>query len=233
MTKTAICDECGAEFNDDFNSVLKSRKPCPVCGSTNRRISGWLELKESHHDQMSGTVLISAPNTVDLLLQTVVIPGLKTDEGRLIEAVAEPWFEIIALINRDPSIAYQIKPRKWEEIIAGGYERAGFDEVTLTPSSGDFGRDIIAVKYGIGTIRVIDQVKAFKPGHFVTANDVRALLGVLQGDTASKGFLTTTSDFAPRLRDDPLIKPHVPARIGLINGEVLFARLNDLAKRRG
>jgi restriction system protein len=63
----------------------------------------------------------------------------------------------------------------------------------------DHGRDVIAVKRGLGFVRVIDQVKAYKPTHLVTADDVRALIGVLHGDGASKGFLTTTSDFAPRL----------------------------------
>jgi restriction system protein len=56
--------------------------------------------------------------------------------------------------------------------------------VTLTPRSGDYGRDVIAVKRGLGFIRVIDRVKAYKPDHLVTADDVRALMGVLQGDGA-------------------------------------------------
>ena len=112
----------------------------------------------------------------------------------------------------------------------GAYWKAGFDEVTLTPSSGDFGRDIIAVKHGLGTVRIIDQVKAYGPNHLVTADDVRALFGVLQGDKASKGFLTTTSDFAPRLRNDILLKPFIPAQLELINGKMLLARLEELAK---
>jgi restriction system protein len=171
-------------------------------------------------------------NTASLLLQAVVVPGAKTDEGLLIEAVALPWFEIIELLSRDPSLAYQIKDRKWEEIIAGAYQRAGFDEVTLTPRSGDFRRDVIAVKRGLGTIRIIDQVKAYGPNHLVTADDVRALLGVLQGDKASKGFLTTTSDFAPKLRHDILLKPFMPAQLELINGKMLLARLEELAKKK-
>jgi restriction system protein len=171
-------------------------------------------------------------NTASLLLQAVVVPGAKTDEGLLIEAVALPWFEIIELLSWDPCLAYQIKDRKWEEIIAGAYQRAGFDEVTLTPRSGDFGRDVIAVKRGLGTIRIIDQVKAYGPNHLVTADDVRALLGVLQGDKASKGFLTTTSDFAPKLRHDILLKPFMPAQLELINGKMLLARLEELAKKK-
>jgi restriction system protein len=101
--------------------------------------------------------------------------------------------------------------------------------VTLTPRSGDFGRDVIAVKRGL---RVIDQVKAYSPENLVTADDVRALIGVLHGDGASKGFLTTTSDFAPRLRTDPLILPFMPSRLELIDGKALITRLDALAKMR-
>jgi restriction system protein len=171
-------------------------------------------------------------DTAKLLLQTVIVPGARTDEGRLIEAVTLPWFDIVSLLTKDPSAAYEISPEKWEEIIAGAYHKAGFDEVTLTPRSGDFGRDVIAIKKGLGSVRVIDQVKAFRPPHLVTANDVRALMGVLQGDGASKGFLTTTSDFAPMLRTDPLIVPLMPARLELVNGPMLIARLEELARNR-
>jgi len=163
-----------------------------------------------------------------LLLQTLIVPGNKTNEGQLIEAVTLPWFEILEAIRKDPRLMHEIAARKWEEIIAGAYKRANFDEVILTPRSGDLGRDVIAIKRGIGTVRVIDHVKAYKPGHLVTADDVRALLGVMIGDGASKGFLTTTSDFAPRLKDDPLLVPFMPSRIELVNGAALEKRLSEL-----
>lgn len=143
-----------------------------------------------------------------------------------------PWHEIVKLITRDPNAIFQIEARQWEEIIAAAYEQAGFDEVILTPRSGDYGRDVIAVKKGLGEVRIIDQVKAYKHGHLVTANDVRALMGVLQTDGASKGFLTTTSDFAPRIKDDPLITPLIPQRLGLINGEQLVAKLQEIANKK-
>jgi restriction system protein len=165
-------------------------------------------------------------------LNAVLVPAGATPEGQLIEAVSEPWFEIIEYLKQEPARAFQIPSRTWEELIAGAYRRAGFDEVTLTPRSADFGRDVIAIKRGIGSIRVIDQVKAFAPDHLVTAHDVQALLGVLQGDGASKGFLTTTSGFAPKLAQNPLITPFIPSRLELVNGEILLARLLELAKRR-
>lgn len=164
-----------------------------------------------------------------LLLQAIVLRGERTAEGTLIQAVAPPWFEIIALLQKDPSVAYQLSPERWEEMVAGAYQRWGFEEVTLTPRSGDRGRDVIAVKRGFGTVRIVNQVKAFKPSHLVTANDVRALIGVLPFDGSSKGCLTTTSDFAPGVHTDPSITYHMPARLELMNGPALFRQLGVLA----
>jgi restriction system protein len=180
----------------------------------------------AHSDISDPAVLLAN----SLVLQLVV--GKTVDEGRLIEIVTVPWFDIVDLIARNPQSMYEIPARKWEEIVAGAYKAAGFDEVILTPQSGDYGRDVIAIKKGLGQVRVIDQVKAFRPPHVVTADDVRALLGVLQGDGASKGFLTTTSDFAPKLRSDPLISPFVPSRLELVDGTLLVSRLRELARAR-
>src|SRR5437870_2194440 len=84
-----------------------------------------------------------------LVAQAVVELGWKTDEGYLVTAIAPAWFEILKVLESDPNTAFSIPPRKWEEIIAGAYERRGF-KVTLTPASGDFGRDVIAEKSGWG-----------------------------------------------------------------------------------
>ena len=175
-------------------------------------------------------VINDLPAAPPFLLQTVVIRGERVADGQLIEAVALPWLEIVAAIGRDARVAYQIPPHHWEELIAGAYKRAGFDEVILTPRSGDGGRDVIATKQALGTIRVIDQVKAYGPGHLVTADDVRSLLGVLHADGASKGFLTTTSDFAPKLRNDVLLQPFMPSRLELVNGTMLRDRLTSLVR---
>ena len=78
----------------------------------------------------------------------------------------------------------------------------------------------------------LGQRDKLTPPHLVTANDVRALMGVLQGDGASKGCLTTTSDFAPMIKTDPLIVPFIPSRLELVNGTELFARLEELARRK-
>jgi len=197
-----------------------------VAARSRRNAAAWMT-GENRPD--APLTLRAAEENTQLLLQAVVVPGERTDEGKLIEAVTIPWFDIIALLYQDLNMAFQITPEKWEAIVAQAYHKAGFDKVTLRPRSGDLGRDLIAVKKGLGFVRVIDQVKAFKPPHLVTGNDVRALMGVLETDGASKGFLTTTSDFAPRLKTDPLITPFMPARLELINGTMLIDRLEELA----
>ncbi len=227
MSDSVKCGACGTQFEVEKNEDPENRSPCPNCGSAKRHIS--IHVEDAINITVSLSAVIVVPN-VNLLLQTVIIPGGKTQEGLLVKAVSLPWFDIIELLKNDPSVAFQIPPDKWEEIVAGAYHKAGFDEVTLTPHSGDFGRDVIAIKKGIGSIRVIDQVKAFRQGHLVTANDVRALIGVLHGDKASKGFLTTTSDFAPKLEKDPLIIPFIPAQLELINGDKLLRRLQEITK---
>ena len=229
---TLNCNKCGADLSALKDPPSGERIPCPSCGST-ARAYGHIMLGGI---TVSGTATVSATlgkvaAAVGLLVQAIVIPGERTSEGSLIQALAPAWTEIIREIGANPSVAFQISPRRWEEIIAGAYHKAGFDEVTLTPASGDFGRDIIAVKRGLGSVRIIDQVKAYKPGHLVTADDVRALIGVVMTDQASKGFLTTTSDFAPRISTDPLIQSVIPARLELVNGVDLMARLEKLARQ--
>ncbi len=168
------------------------------------------------------------------LIQSIVALEENTDEGYIIKLISPAWIKIVELIRQDPQIMHKIPSRKWEELIAGAYDKAGFDKVTLTPRSGDLGRDVIAEKNGWGCIRIVDQVKAYKPGHLVTADDVRALLGVLQADrSATKGIVTTTSDFAPRILQDKLIQPFIPYRLELINGKQLLEHLKKLLNEGG
>ena len=166
------------------------------------------------------------PDPIPIVIQAIVESVGTTDEGSLIATLDPAWREINRLLAADPAALFLLSPRQLEELVAASYEKAGYDEVVLTPRSGDFGRDVIAVKRGWGSIRIIDQVKAYRSGHSVTANDVRALLGVLAGDPrASKGIVTTTSTFAPRLQSDPFVSPFMPYRLELVDGESLRQRL--------
>jgi restriction system protein len=173
------------------------------------------------------------PPVKELLIQALIIPGNKTAEGILIESVAIPWFEVIKLLEKDPAALDKLDWRKFEELVAGAYEREGFDEVILTPRSGDLGRDVIATKHGVGSIRIFDQVKKYAPGHLVKADEVRAMLGVITGAAnVSKGIVTTTSSFAPGIEDDPFLKPMMPFRLELKPRSILLPWLQGLAQRR-
>ncbi len=173
-----------------------------------------------------------------VLLQAVVTVSDKTEEGQVIQAVTAPWFKIIDLMQSDPEVIYELDWRKWEEIIAGAHKEFGFD-VVLTPRSNDKGRDIIATSEGLLSIRYLDQVKAYKPGHLVTADDVRSMVGVLSLEpNVSKGIITTTSDFAPGVKSDPQIQNLVPNRLELRSKDDLLmwlkaARLGEPPKPTG
>lgn len=169
-----------------------------------------------------------------MLLQAAIVElGEKTEEGRIIQAVAIPWLEIIAQVSKNPDFLFQVSWRKLEELIAGAYEREGWDEVTLTPPSSDGGRDVIAIKKGICSIRIIDQVKAYSAGQCVSAHDIRALIGVLASDpNVSKGYVTTTAKFAPKICDDTSINQFIPYRLELRDGEYLRNWLLQVANSR-
>jgi restriction system protein len=169
-------------------------------------------------------------NSPELLVQGILEVCGDTEDGKLIRAVSVPWRMIVNTLRRDWRTAFQISSEKWEELVAAAFDRAGYDEVVLTPRSGDHGRDVIAIKKGIGSIRIIDSVKAYKPGHLVRYDDVRALAGVLLGDQqASKGIVTTTSCFAPGIINDPFLKPLMPYRLELMDGAALQRWLENLA----
>lgn len=220
------CHDCGLPLEE-----ANAGEPCPRCGSLKSDITLYPEPIVARTQVSSPTIIVSPPESAPaVLLRAVVERGERTSEGDIIVSVLPAWRRIIQLLETDPSAAFQIDPRKWEEIIAGAYEEAGFDEVTLTPSSGDFGRDVIAVKRGLLTVRVIDQVKRYAPGHPVPADDVRALLGVLLADErATKGVVTTTSTFAPKLVEENAIMKFVPNRLELIDGTQLIPRLKAIA----
>src|SRR5262249_32022217 len=102
-------------------------------------------------------------------------------------------------------------------------------EVILTPRSNDKGRDVIATKKGLGSIRFFDQVKAYAPHRVVSAEEVRAMIGVLTADgNVSKGVITTTSQFAPGIMKDENIKRLMPYRLELKAREELLTWLENL-----
>jgi restriction system protein len=172
----------------------------------------------------------------EVLLQAVLVDvGRQCPQGVIIEAVSIPWFRLLEEIQRDPGLLHQFAryPRKFEEFIAAAYKASGWPEVILTPRSGDGGRDVIATRPGFGSIRFLEQCKAYSPNTLVTHDDVRAMLGVLQTDpNASKALITTTSDFQPGVIGSREFQPFMPHRLELKNGRQLRDWLSEISDCR-
>lgn len=170
----------------------------------------------------------------EILLQAEITTETgASNEGSIIKAISVPWIAIYESLKSDPDLlfAFAQNPGKFEEFIAAAYEKDGWDKVILTPRSGDGGRDVIAEKGGFGSIRFLDQCKAFSKRNLVRHDDVRAMLGVLSSDNnASKAVITTTSDFAPGVLTDNSIQQYVPNRLELRNGEQLLQWLSEIPK---
>jgi len=193
-------------------------------------------IRENKFDAPHGSATISwiaqedAPQ-IDINAE-LIVQGDKTNEGRLVLGVRIAWFEIIRHFQNNPEEIFRMDPRRFEELIAGAYEREGYS-VELTDRSGDGGRDVVATLHGVGSIRIFDQVKRYKINRPVTADEVRALVGVItMAGNVSKGVLTTTSHFAPTLLDDPDIARLVPHRLELKPREILLPWLGVAANRK-
>jgi restriction system protein len=181
----------------------------------------------------AATLIAQHSAKVSLSLSGIVTPGEKLSSGLVVVSTSQVWADIVETLGTDWSVALQIPSDKWEEIVAGAFKKASFDEVILTPRSGDHGRDVIATKKGVLSIKIIGSVKRYKPDLLVGYDDVRALLGVLSGERdASKGIVMTTSDFPPNISDDPFIKPFLPTRLELLNGEQLRQWLTELGQSK-
>ena len=177
----------------------------------------------------------SAPTTddpaspPDLLLGAHILNfGDRTSEGQLVTGVALPWFEIVRQLEMDSTFLRHLHWRKLEELIAGAFERDGWPEVILTPASGDKGRDVIATRPGVGSVRIVGQVKHYREDRAVTAEEVSAVAFTRELDKASKAMAMTTGRFAPGVLSDPRLRPYMPHQLELMDGSQLRDWLSRL-----
>lgn len=93
------------------------------------------------------------------------------------------------------SILFSLKPIDFEHLAEALYVRMGY-LTEMTKPSHDGGRDIIATKSEPGKKeKILIQCKRWQ--NVVGVEDVRALLGVVTHEKATKGTLITTSHFSP------------------------------------
>jgi restriction system protein len=169
-------------------------------------------------------------NVATLIVSGLIIPEKQDAEGILVKSYGALWLEIARQLGTDWSKALQLSFRQWEEMLAGAFAKEGY-QVTLTPSSGDRGRDVIAVRNGVGSMRILGSMKRYAPDNLVTRAHVHEMFGVVSSDLgATKGIIATTSDFAPQLLTDPGLAKAIPYRLQLMNGVQLQDWLRGLSK---
>lgn len=175
----------------------------------------------------------AALSNLALLTTSIVIPEKRVVEGSWIRVNDLVWDTIVDVLRDDWSQAYVIPHGKFEELIAGAFERAGYDQVILTPRSGDKGRDVIALKRGVGCVKIIGSVKRYAAHRPVRYDDVRALMGTLSSEAdSSKGMVITTSSFPQDLANKDEFRKFIPTRIELLDGQRTLDWLMQLRKQR-
>jgi hypothetical protein len=122
--------------------------------------------------------------------------GLGTaDRTRFDLKVANFSDEVLKDLADNPARLYELSPRRFEELVAELYTRAGF-EVELTPASRDGGVDVYAIRRDdLGSTLIVVQAKRYKPELKVGLAHVRELYGTVNLQEASAGVLITTSTF--------------------------------------
>ena len=175
----------------------------------------------------------------DLFLAAVAERGpSQEDPGTLIEVVRAPWSKLIDYLVRNPAALHELDPRLFETLVAGALQDYGYEDVILTPRSGDEGVDVIALRHGPFPIRMVVQAKRYRPDRRVKAAEVRELLHVLDADRkATSALFTTTSSFAPGVPTDRTIAPYLtkpgePGRLNLMDGVQLVELLASLSEGR-
>ena len=123
-----------------------------------------------------------------------------------------------------------IDPTEFEALIVELLVALGFDDVTMTPASGDSGIDVrgTLVVGDVIRTRMAVQVKRWKRNvQAPTVQQVRGSLG-----THEQGLIITTSDFSKGAQEEAERANAVP--VALMNGEQLVRLLveNDIGVHR-
>lgn len=198
----------------DFSSVLNSIKFNHIAQSfldINNAIreARFIANLEYSFDEFKGSSELEDRAEEDLI---EVVPANTLEK---LQRVDFSPFKILDSVLRNPEAMHALGAWKFEEFIATLIDQLGFEDVELTPRSGDKGRDILATKkvHGISILCAF-ECKRYAPIRPVGPDVARALLGViLHGKTqATKGILVTSSYLSPATRKFILSEPKLDGR---------------------
>lgn len=108
---------------------------------------------------------------------------------------------LLKYLSENPEAFYQLKSRKFEEVMAEIYNKLGYN-VELTKATRDGGKDIIIRKPEIlGDFIYYVECKKYAADDPVGVGIVRAFDGVINMNRVNGGIIATTSYFAKDARD--------------------------------
>lgn len=149
------------------------------------------------------------------------LPTDETPSGELVPAgeLAPTWRETLA------AVLLSMSPDAFERLCMRLLRESGFDEVTVTNSSGDGGIDGRGIKRldGLISFPILFQCKRY--ANNVSAGTVRDFRGAMAG-RADRGLILTTGGFTSDAQKEAT-RDGVPP-IDLIDGELLMERLKEL-----
>jgi hypothetical protein len=108
--------------------------------------------------------------------------------------------KLLEYFRLDPQGLHALTPRQFEELIAEIFDGFGFS-VELTKTTRDGGRDVIAIRENIAKEKFLIECKRYNKKKPIDVGLVRALLGVVHDERATKGILATTSYFTGPSRE--------------------------------
>ncbi len=153
------------------------------------------------------------PNVIDAInLEELEIAE---DEKSSLIIVDRLPLRLLSKILRSPSEVRNITPRQFEEFIAKLLSELGFNNVILTPRSGDGGKDVIASHSVQGIpLTFYFECKKYAEGNKIQLDTMRSLLGTVAHDSreVNKGILVTTSTFTKGCKEFILAESRVDGK---------------------
>lgn len=120
---------------------------------------------------------------------------------------------VLDAIAEQPELMRGLDPRDFEKLVAELLNSLGFENIILTPRSGDGGRDVLATKFTAG-IPLLFSFECKRYANKIGLDIMRGLLGsVAHGPTkANKGVLVTISSFTSGASDFIVSEPLVDGK---------------------